>query len=547
MEMKRFGFYIMLCSLLALASCEQDEMGTNKISGEGFTLIGNSSIGTKTSFGTPESGKIPFLWKAGDWIYVNGVNSEPLQEGGTTAEFIFTEGSVKAGDAVYFGAVDLETNPDKCMVLACPWQDGDSKDLYYNCEFGYAIVGADNSFVLEHYSSYLWLNTYSQEVTKEVAKVTITAQNDIAGWYEFDESTREFVGTVSSMIPAEDVTGPDDEILAQTKSIVMEFQDKENNYTPAPKQLLAASSDEEIWAVAVTLPVTTGTLRIDYEFEDGTCASYNYPSKILAAGTTYRITQEIKAEDLYELRTLTFEDEQGSTYWADLMPEEDEQSYSSSSPLIYNLTEPYTWQDEYTRLKHEFPYNWGTYAFSGGGYVISKYTGSLEDLTNAQDIYDYQLSIPFAGGHNSSSNFVIGYHDSNIDAADDVKPAIIFYDEVPRVIDHMYITNASVTMYCITYGNQFSDAYDGDDYLDVVATGYNGDVKGSTIKFRLAEGANTKIDKWVKWDLSQLGAVTKVVFHMEEYQVDDYGYARYTRTPMFFAYDDVAVRFSVND
>jgi len=546
MEMKRFGFYIMLCSLLALASCEQDEMGASKIGGEGFTLIGNSTIGTKTSFGTPESGKIPFLWKAGDFIYVNGVNSEPLLEGGTTAEFIFAEGSVKAGDAVYFGGVDLEKEPGKCMVLASPWQDGDSKDLHYNCEFGYAIVGADNSFVLEHYSSYLWLNSYSQEVTKKVAKVTITAQNDIAGWYEFDESTREFVGTVSSMIPVEDVTGPDDEILAQTKSIVMEFQDKENSYTPAPKQLLAASSDEEIWAVAVTLPVTTGTLRIDYEFEDGTCASYNYPSKTLAAGTTYRITQEIKAADLYELRTLTFEDEQGSTYWASLMPAEDEQAYGASS-LIYNLTDPYTWQDEYTRLKHEFPYNWGTYAFSGGGYVISKYTGSLEDLTNAQDIYDYQLSIPFAGGHNSSSNFVIGYHDSNIDAEDDVKPAITFYDEVPRVIDHMYITNASVTMYCITYGNQFSDAYDDDDYLDVVATGYNGNVKGSTIKFRLAKGADMKIDKWVKWDLSQLGAVTKVVFHMEEYQVDDYGYARYTRTPMYFAYDDVAVRFSVNE
>lgn len=542
MEMKRFGFYIMLCSLLALASCEQDEMGTNKISGEGFTLIGNSSIGTKTSFGTPESGKIPFLWKAGDCIYVNGVNSEPLQESGTTAEFIFTEGSVKAGDAVYFGGVDLEKEPGKCMVLACPWQNGDSKDLYYNSEFGYAIVGADNSFVLEHYSSYLWLNTYSQEVTEKVTKVTITAQNDIVGWYEFDESTRDFVGTVSSMIPAEDVTEPDDEILAQTKSIVMEFQDGNND--PTPKQLLAASSDEEIWAVAVTLPVTTGTLRIDYEFEDGTCASYNYPSKTLAAGTTYRINQEIKTADLYELRTLTFEDEQGSTYWADLMPEEDEQSYSSSSPLIYNLTEPYTWQDEYTRLKHEFPYNWGTYAFSGGGYVISKYTGSLEDLTNAQDIYNYQLSIPFAGGHNSSSNFVIGYHDSTIDAEDDVKPAITFYDEVPRVIDHMYITNASVTMFCMLNGNSFCQAFDEDDHMDVVATGYVGDDKVGSLKFRLAEGGDMMVTDWVKWDLSPLGAVTKVVFHMEEVQI---GYDQWWCTPMYFAYDDVAVRFSVND
>lgn len=541
--MKRFGFYIMLCALSVFASCEQDEMKVGNVGGDGFTLVGKSTVGTKTSFGTPESGTIPFLWQAGDCIYVNGIWSEGLQEGGATAEFVFNEGSVKAGDAVYYGAVDFEMVPGTCQVLTCPWQSGDSKDLSYNCEFGYAVVGSDNSFALEHYSSYLWLNTYSQDVTKRVAAVTITAENDIVGFCEFDESARKFVGRVSPMIPEEDVTMPEEKILAQTRSVVLNFQD--SNYDPAPKQLLAESSADEIWAVAVILPVTTGSLRIDYEFEDGSRASYNYPTKDLAAGTTYRITQEIKAADLYELRTLTFEDEQGSTYWADLMTGEDMQSYGSASPLIYNLTEPYTWQDEYTRLKHEFPFNWGGYGFSGGGYVVSQYTGSLEDLSNASDMYYYQLSIPLAGGHNSSSNFVVGYHDSNIDAEDEIKPALVFYDDVARVIDHMYITNASVTMYCMTYGNQFSDAYDDDDYLDVVATGYNGDVKGSTIKFRLAEGADMKVKEWVKWDLSQLGAVTKVVFHMEEAQVDDYGYAKYTRTPMFFAYDDVTVRFGV--
>lgn len=564
--MKRFGFYIMLCSLLALASCEQDEMGTSKIGGEGFTLIGNSTIGTKTSFGTPESGKIPFLWKAGDWIYVNGVNSEPLQEGGTTAEFIFTEGSVKAGDAVYFGAVDLETNPDKCMVLACPWQDGDSKDLSYNCEFGYAIVGADNSFVLEHYSSYLWLNTYSQEVTEKVAKVTITAQNDIAGWYEFDESTREFVGTVSSMIPAEDVTGPDDEILAQTKSIVMEFQDKENNYTPAPKQLLAASSDEEIWAVAVTLPVTTGTLRIDYEFEDGTCASYNYPSKTLAAGTTYRITQEIKAADLYQLRTLTFEDADAKfapytlnycnkiiNKWSDLIPQD-----QFSDDLLYSSSQSegdfYNWVDsDNTLLAHHLPFNYSAYAYYGGGHAISHY--SSNDYTTYGD-YMSQLTVydkdadgleTSGGGHNGSNNFAMhyGYCDDSgyNETTQDALPAIYFEDNKARVIDHLWVYMSTYELNCILNGNGFTEPMKDGDYVEIKAIGHKEDGTTETISIRVADYQNGIIEDWTKWDLSSLGKVKKVQFNVIGTNDNGYGFSQ----PAYFAYDDVAVRFSVND
>ncbi len=552
MEMKRFGFYIMLCSLLALASCEQDEMGTSKISGEGFTLIGNSSIGTKTSFGTPESGKIPFLWKAGDCIYVNGVNSEPLQEGGTTAEFIFTEGSVKAGDAVYFGGVDLEKEPGKCMVLACPWQDGDSKDLSYNCEFGYAIVGADNSFVLEHYSSYLWLNTYSQEVTKKVAKVTITAQNDIVGWYEFDEDTRKFVGPVSSMIPAEEVTGPDEEILAQTKSIVMEFQDKENNYTPTPKQLLAASSDEEIWAVAVTLPVTTGTLRIDYEFEDGTCASYNYPSKTLAAGTTYRITQEIKAADLYQLRTLTFEDADAKfahyyldngtqiTKWSDLI---DDAQYGGT--ITYNQEGiAYTWSDNNnTGLQHSF-----TTPYWGGGHVISNYVN--DNYTTLPDgkygWYELQMEIPVPA--HSGSNFAVhnGYSDFfNSQLYDASLQCLTFPDGEEHIIDHIYVMNTNYVLNSLTYGDGFNSPATEGTYVKIMVYGYNSndELTGSS-EFSLCKGTDL-IGNWTKWDLSALGKVAKISFNFSasEDQSGSYG----LNCPAYFAYDDVAVRFSVNE
>ena len=565
MKMKKFGFYIFLCSLLALASCEHDEMSVTKIAGDGFTLTGNSTIGTKTSFGTPESGSIPFLWEAGDCIYVNGFTSEALNEGGTTAEFIFTEGSVNAGDAVYFGAVDFEINPEHCMVLACPWQDGDSKDLSYNSEFGYAIVGEDNSFTLQHYSSYLWLNTYSQEVTKKVAKVTISAQNDIVGWCEFDEELRKFVGTVSPMIPAEDVDEPGEEILAQTKSIVMEFQDKENDYIPAPKQLLVASSDDEIWAVAVTLPVTTGSLRIDYEFEDGTCASYSYPAKTLAAGTTYKITQEIKAADLYKLRILTFEDEDVKflpynleycsaeiSNWSDLVAAD---QYMDG--LIYSFDQSegdyYNWNDkENTFLAHHFPCNYGTYAYWGGGHAISNYVSSdyetYGDYMSQLTVYNIDASKELSqenGGHNNSNNFCMhfGYIDGSRFNQTDELSSIYFSDGNSRVIDHLWVANNTYAINCFINGNGLTEEMGDDDVFYVTASGYdeNENFVGTT-SINLAKGKNY-LSKWTKWDLSSLGKVASVQFNVCGTSDNGYGFSQ----PAYFAYDDVAVRFSVGE
>ncbi len=298
--MKNILRLMAVCMLFAATACELDENSPVKSVGEGFTLVGKSSVETKTALGTPSGSSIPFQWEKGDVIYVNGHWSKELQEGGNTAEFLFETGSVQPGDAVYFGSADCESNTNKCDVWTLPYQDGSLRKMHNNGDFGYAIMGEDNTFALEHYTSYLWLDTYSSSVTSKVCNITITAENDIVGICEFDEASREFKDDIH-MIDEED------EYLKQTKSIFIEFMDEDDEL--APKQLLPNSSDEQIWAVAITFPVNTGTLRIDYAFEDGTCASYNYNSKDLAAGKTYRISQEIKSSDLYELKVLTFEDE----------------------------------------------------------------------------------------------------------------------------------------------------------------------------------------------------------------------------------------------
>ncbi len=524
--MKKNIFFALFSAMLLMTACQQHEIDSPADLGDGFTLVGHSDAQTKTAFGTPDANTIPFLWSEGDIIYVNGVESNPLSIGGASAEFTFSDGSVTEGDDVYYG----QLIDDEVWVL--PFQEGDPAELLD--DFGHAKVGEDNTFTLQHYTSYLWLNPWSTEVTgegKKVSSVTIKAANNIVGKSKFDATNKSF-GEISSAI-----VDPEAPELAQTKELLLEFWGDEG---AEPKALPTASSNVDIWAVAVVFPVTTGEIEVIYNFEDGSMASYTHSTKTLEAGQTYRISQEIRAEDLYTLKTLTFEDNALSTYWADLIPGEDEQSYNAS-PLIYNNA--YTWSDETTKISHTFPLNlYGTQDIAGGGYVISTHCGTMDQLADASDIYQYQLSIPLATAHNGSENFCIGYHDSSIDLDDAYKPALEFSDGIARVIDHMYITNASVTMYCIINGSGFSEAYDGDDYLDVVATGYNGETKVGTITFRLAEGNSTLVSDWEKWDLSSLGAVTKVVFHMEEVQI---GYESWYCTPMYFAFDDVAVRFPV--
>lgn len=257
------------------------------------------------------------------------------------------------------------------------------------------------------------------------------------------------------------------------------------------------------------------------------------------------------------IKTLTFEDADAkfSSYeldycgvtvntWSDLIPAADEQNYGYSS-LIYSMggEAPYTWADENnTLLTHTFPYNWGTYAFAGGGIAISNHFTTLDAMEADYDIYNHQLSIINGSAHNGSNHYAIAYNDSKVDP--DVKISLSFTDGEAHKIKGMYVTIPAVSAYCMLYGNSFSDAFDEDDFLKLVATGTKADGSTSTVEIMLAEGNNydTWALDWTYFDLSSLGEVTEVTFHMEEAQMDDWG-TLYYRTPMYFAFDDVEVEF----
>ena len=231
--------------------------------------------------------------------------------------------------------------------------------------------------------------------------------------------------------------------------------------------------------------------------------------------------------------------------WSDLIPAADEQAYGASS-LIYDMASnnaQYTWSDKNnTGLTHTFPFNWGGYAFSGGGMVVSNITTTLEAMEQDYDIYNHQLSILNESGANGSSNFAIVYNDSQVNT--EVKNTLSFADGEAHTIKSMYVCIPAITLYCMLNGNQFSEAYDEDDFLKLVATGKKADGSESSVEFVLAEGNNydTWAIEWTKWDLSALGKVVSVSFHMEEAQIDDYGYAQYYKTPLYFAFDDVEVQ-----
>ena len=230
--------------------------------------------------------------------------------------------------------------------------------------------------------------------------------------------------------------------------------------------------------------------------------------------------------------------------WSDLIPAADEQNYGYSS-LIYSMggEAPYTWADENnTLLTHTFPYNWGTYSLAGGGIVISNHFTTLEAMEEDYDIYNHQLSVLNESAHNGSNHYAIAYNDSKVDP--DVKISLSFTDGEAHKIKGMYVTIPAVSVYCMLYGNTFSDAFDEDDFLKLVATGTKADGSTSTVEIMLAEGNNydTWALDWTYFDLSSLGEVTEVTFHMEEAQMDDWG-TLYYRTPMYFAFDDVEVEF----
>lgn len=254
----------------------------------------------------------------------------------------------------------------------------------------------------------------------------------------------------------------------------------------------------------------------------------------------------------FERRILTFEDADAKfptymleycskriTTWSDLI---DNRQYGG--PMLYGssgmgMDEPYTWWDKgNTELKHTMPYGYGTYCYWGGGHAISNYAGT--DLS--QGDFTHQLTVYGASGHNGSANFAVhfGYKDGSSFNMTETLPALEFGDNSEHVVESIWIMNTVYAMNCYVSGNGLTAKIGPDDWVKLVATGYNtkGEKVGETT-FYTCNGPDNIVRDWTKWDLSTLGKVAKIEFNVTGSSDNGAGFSQ----PAYFAYDDVAVLF----
>ena len=267
------------------------------------------------------------------------------------------------------------------------------------------------------------------------------------------------------------------------------------------------------------------------------------------------------AEPDYELRVLTFEDADykggtnfaGGNNWTSLIDSPQyggKMLYGESGGGVDSADAAYKWTDgNNTWLSNTLSEGYGSWCYWSGGHAvsnyvsgeISKYGGFESQLTvYKKDVSGLERT---GGGHNGSNNFAVhyGYADnSGYGLTEASLPTLTFADGTARVIDHMYVNNTDYALNCYIDGNGLTAKIGDDDWVKLVATGYNAaGEKTGTASIYLCNGPKNIMMDWTKWDLSGLGKVLKVTFNVTGSSDNGYGFSQ----PAYFAYDDVAVRF----
>ena len=478
---------------------------TDEAQPSSYTITGYSTADTRTEFGTPGDDTIPFLWSQGDKVWVGSKQSYALAAGGESATFTLSS-APQDGVAVYYNMTGSGA------TASVPTAQDAANSLGLNGDFGYATLSG-NTFALKHATSYLWFDVTTTGFDATLLSVTVDAGDAaIAGSATW---SGQAFGQVND----------------PTSTITLEVG--ANVAMPA----------------MVVLPTEVSALTVTYKFDVKGVTKYygqTLGAKTLAAGKTYKIS----ANDLYELRTLTFEDADAkfTAYSLDYAPKDirtwsnlvDDAQYGGT--LTYSYGGEYYWYDEgNTELFHSF-----TTPLWGGGHVISNYV--IEDYENlpagyTSGWYELQMANPI-GGHNGSANFAVhnGYSDFyNSQIYDSSLQTLEFADGKEHVIDHMWVTNTNYFLNSLTYGDGFNSPATPSTYVKVIAYGYNAvDEETGSVEIYLCKDG-VCLTEWAKWDLKPLGKVAKVAFNFaaSEDQSGQYG----LNSPAYFAYDDVTVRF----
>ncbi|MBR6813379.1 MAG: DUF4465 domain-containing protein, partial [Tidjanibacter sp.] len=451
--MKKSLLFVVIATLLV--ACQNNDPFTP--STEPLVVTGYNGVQSRTAFGTPDSSVIPYIWSAGDRVWLGGQQSSALTEDSTLARFEFDGGTAIIGSEghIFYNMTD-EANSAK--VLATQSADG---NLGNDGDFGYALLDEFNTFCLEHKTAYIWFDTKTtdDDMPKLNSIKVSTEGASIAGERTYNVANGDWDNTITS----------------GSSTITLNFE--------GGKQL--QSANEGVMAAMVVLPAEVAGTKITvvYTFADGsTFTEIKSPSNDFTSGATQRIVTTINKENLvapgpaYELRVLTFEDEDKKfspytldyagveiTKWSDLI---DDPQYGG--PLMYGdcMTAMYTWYDQgNTELTHTFPDNY-SYCYWGGGHAISNYWGAgwtdedrnnhiakyygedyvMENAGNDSMLgwFNVQLMIPVEA--HSGENFAVHYGYKDEESYIENLPEVSFADDVARVIDHMWVTNTNYTL-----------------------------------------------------------------------------------------------------
>jgi hypothetical protein len=511
--MKKY-FYFLAIAVLFAACQPNNDLGTPFQKGQKVTLsatIANPDGGAKQMPGKqrvsglddtpsdPTNGAIKLTWNEGDEIKVtvNGVSeSFILKSGAGTAEGEF-EGFMPAEGTTY--TVDY---PVTAPNLA--------NQKYVANGFGdelmsmHAENGDLNGFTLEAQNALLGLQLTGN---KTLSDIVVTDRNtkktytlDCQGVTLKSEATLFYI-----VVPAGTwANGFKVEVLQDDKSLISDFE-KTSSATFTPNK-----------AMVMPTKVADYDLKtLTFEDKDSQFGEY-----------TLSIDNDWSGGSPYSIYT-----------WNDLIPQ-GMQGYGA--PMIYGGDD--TWEfyfDDWNNDPTAYTYFWydqnntelahtilGDYM--NGGIAVSNYVS--EDYAS-YGTYDYQLTA-YATGGNSGTNF--GALNVGFGSSGEPAQPIFFADGQEHVIDHMYI-NLSTYMYAeaLGLGWDLSAKLAEDDTYTVVVTGYNSNDEetGSANIDLYKEG--TFINGWTKLDLSSLGKVANIKFHVE---CDK-------NTIAHFVIDDIAVRF----
>lgn len=224
-------------------------------------------------------------------------------------------------------------------------------------------------------------------------------------------------------------------------------------------------------------------------------------------------------------------------YWTALSAPTYGEAYSSA--MVAN---GYEWRDQTTSLSSRALVDYTYGAYIRGGALVSSYNS--DDIATygdySKDLYVYNAastSLTAGGGAGGSDNFliIVGNYDDSSNG--DERAEIFFADGKERHIRGCEVCTTTYFLNIALNGNPFSAPLGEGDVIEIFATGYDSTgAETTTVSMPLAT-KSAHIDRWTSWDLSALGAVTKVRFNIKGGPATEWGMT----TPKYFAIDNISI------